>query len=136
MSRIQTIAPRLPLNTSSRFGYDMLVNIRQAVQQNFKCLMLTSPGERVMDPNFGVGLKSYLFQNYGPEVEKNIKVNIRQQVLRYMPFVQISSATILFGDVEPLNPDSNTAYKMSISISYLIQSVGVSDVLNLTLSEY
>tara|TARA_Y100000114_G_scaffold87452_1_gene80848 strand:+ start:576 stop:986 length:411 start_codon:yes stop_codon:yes gene_type:complete len=136
MARIQTIAPRLPLNSNNRFGYDMLVNVRQAVQQNLKCLMLTAPGERTMDPNFGVGLKAYLFQNYGPEVEKNIKVNIRQQVLRYMPFVQVTSASIVFGDVDVLRPDSNTANKMSVSISYLIQSVGVSDILNITLTEY
>jgi len=136
MSKIQTIAPRLPLEPNNRFGYDMLVNLRQTVRQNLKCLMLTAPGERIMEPTFGVGLKKYLFQNYGPEVEKNIKVNIRQQVLKYMPFVQIIDAKMVFGDQLLKSSDSVTSNKMSISIEYLIQTVGVADVLNLSLDEY
>ena len=135
MSRTQTIAPRLPLASDNRFGYDMLVNLRQAVKQNLKCLLLTAPGERIMDPEFGVGLQKYIFQNYGPELEKNIKVNIRQQVLKYMPFVNIVGATIVFGDSHggiSIQTDSAISNKLSISIDYVIKSVGVADVINLS----
>jgi phage baseplate assembly protein W len=135
MAKTQTIAPRLPLAPNDRFGYDMLVNIRQAVKQNFKCLLLTAPGERIMDPSFGVGLKKYLFQNAGPEIEKNIKVNIRQQAQRYMPFISIVDATIVFGDPIDAQMDSTSSNKLSLSINYIIQSVGASDILNLTLGE-
>ena len=136
MAKIQTIAPRLPLAANNRFGFDMLVTIRQAVKQNFKCLILTAPGERIMDPQFGVGLRKYIFQNHGPEVEKNIKVNIRQQTKKYMPFVNIVDATIVFGNPIDVQTDSTSANKLSLSINYIIQSVGISDVLNLTLDEY
>ena len=135
MSRTQTISPRLPLAPNNRFGYDMLVTIRQAVKQNFKCLILTAPGERIMDPSFGVGIKKYIFQNYGPETEKNIKVNIRQQTKKYMPFIDIVDATIVFGDTDGTPSDSTTSNRLSLSINYIIQSVGVSDILNLTLDE-
>lgn len=135
MAKTQTISPRLPLAPNDRFGYDMLVTIRQAVKQNFKCLLLTAPGERIMDPSFGVGMKKYIFQNHGPEVEKNIKVNIRQQEKRYMPFISITDATISFGDQLQVQTDSKTANTMHLTVSYVIQSVGLSDVLNLTLDE-
>jgi phage baseplate assembly protein W len=135
MAKTQTIAPRLPLASNDRFGYDMLVNIRQAVKQNFKCLLLTAPGERIMDPSFGVGMKKYIFQNHGPEVEKNIKVNIRQQAQKYMPFISIVDATIIFGDPVDVQTDSASSNKLSLSINYVIQSVGISDILNLTLDE-
>ena len=135
MAKIQTISPRLPLSPNDRFGYDMLVNVRQAVKQNFKCLILTAPGERIMDPNFGVGIKKYIFQNHGPEVEKNIRVNIRQQAQKYMPFISIVDATIIFGDPVDVQTDSKASNKLSLSINYVIQSVGISDILNLTLDE-
>lgn len=135
MAKIQTIAPRLPLAANDRFGYDMLVNVRQAVKQNFKCLLLTAPGERIMDPSFGVGMKKYIFQNHGPEVEKNIRVNIRQQTQKYMPFISIVDATVVFGDPADAQTDSAASNKLSLSISYVIQSVGISDILNLTLDE-
>ena len=135
MAFTQTISPRLPLTSDTRFGYTMLVTMKQAIAQNLKCLMLTAPGERIMDPQFGVGLKKYLFQNYGPEVVNNIKVNIRQQVKQYMPFVSIQAANIQFGDSLTENQDSNTQNKMYISIQYIVQSVGISDVLNITVQE-
>ena len=85
MSRIRTLAPRLPLNPNNKFGYDMLSTIRGTTKQNFKCLMLTSPGERVMDPEFGVGLKQYLFENFSPELRVDLKTNIRQQTIPNKP---------------------------------------------------
>ena len=88
-----------------------------------------------MDPTFGVGMRKYIFQNFGPEVENNIKVNIRQQVKKYMPFIAISDATIVFGDLVDVQTDSKSSNKLSLSISYSIQSVGISDILNLTLNE-
>ena len=136
MAYIQTISPRLPLANDDRYGYSMLVTMRQSISQNLKCLMLTAPGERIMDPQFGVGLNKYIFQNFGPELVKNIKTNIRQQVSKYMPFVSIKDAIITFGDATTENPDSNNANKLFVEIQYIVQSIGISDVLNLTLSEY
>ena len=89
-----------------------------------------------MDPDFGVGLNKYIFQNFGPELTKNIKTNIRQQVSKYMPFVSIIDAVVTFGETSTENPDSNNANKLFVKIDYIVQSVGISDVLNLTLSEY
>lgn len=136
MSYTQTISPRLPLSNNDRYGYSMLVTMRQSISQNLKCLMLTAPGERIMDPAFGVGLNKYVFQNFGPELVKNIKTNIRQQVSKYMPFVNIKDAEIVFGETSTENPDSNNANKVFVKIEYIVQSIGISDVLNLNLSEY
>ena len=128
MSRIRTLAPRLPLNPNNQFGYDMLSTIRGTTKQNLKCLMLTSPGERVMDPEFGVGLKQYLFENFGPEIRVDLKTNIRQQIGTYLPFVKIKNIRILFGD----DFDSPNYNKLFVSIEYFIQSTSKLDVLNLT----
>ena len=107
--------------------------MRQAIAQNLKCLMLTAPGERIMDPEFGVGLKKYLFQNYGPEVVNNIKVNIRQQVKQYMPFVSIRSEYSIWRFFDRKPRFQYTKQNVHLGIQYIVQSVGISDVLNITL---
>ena len=57
------IGPQLPLNKDHRFGlYSLVQSYKEEVKQNFKNLLLTSPGERMMDPDFGVGLRRYLFE--------------------------------------------------------------------------
>jgi phage baseplate assembly protein W len=136
MSYTQTIAPALPLTNDNRMGYKMNVNMRQVISQNLKCLMLTAPGERIMDPKFGVGLNKYIFSNEGPEVTKNIKVNIRQQVSKYMPFVSIQAVEIDSIENATELPDSKEINKINIIISYVVQSVGISDVLDLSFKQY
>jgi len=129
MSSINTLAPRLPLAIDSKFGYDMLVSVRQTTQQNLKCLLLTAPNERIMDPEFGVGLKRYLFENGSPQLNTDIKIRIRQQVKKYMPFIDLKQVSIKSGDdLSP--PRSNTIF---IVVKYSIRSVGVDDILNLAL---
>ncbi len=127
MSRINTLAPRLPLSLSSDEmpNYQMLTTIRQTSKQNLKCLVLTAQGERMMDPDFGVGIKKYLFENYSADTVQTIRYNINTQVSTYMPFINIINVKILNGeDLSP--PDYN---KMFVSIKYSISSVGISDIL-------
>tara|TARA_R100001082_G_scaffold94456_2_gene61408 strand:- start:3825 stop:4226 length:402 start_codon:yes stop_codon:yes gene_type:complete len=130
MSRVSTLAPRLPLSFSPNGGYNMLVTIKQATKQNFKCLLLTAPGERMMDPQFGVGLKKYLFENYTPQLRTKISFDIQQQVSTYMPFLTLRNIRIESGeDFSP--PDFNRVY---ISVEYAINSVSVVDILNINVT--
>ena len=52
---------RLPMNKDPNDGFQMLKTIPEVAKQNFKMLLLTEPGERVWDKNYGVGLKRFLF---------------------------------------------------------------------------
>ena len=55
------LAVKLPLSRSSIDGNTLIKNNIERTKQNFKMLLLTIPGERIMDPRFGVGLKKYIF---------------------------------------------------------------------------
>jgi uncharacterized protein len=132
MAYTQTLAPQLPLSVDSVFGYSMLETVRQTVQQNLKCLVLTARGERVMDPEFGVGIKKYLFENQGSETKTEIKINIRQQVAKYMPYIEIKQADVFYGS--EISEDSNPN-RINVSITYLVQSVGIGDILNLAFED-
>ena len=56
------LSPRLPLEIDSTDGYRLLKDYISMVKQNMRMLVLTIPGERMMDPDFGVGLRQYLFE--------------------------------------------------------------------------
>lgn len=129
MSKTNTLAPRLPLSKDQRHGYSMLTTMRQTTKQNFKCLMLTAPGERIMDPEFGVGLYKYIFRPNTLDLETEIKRNIRDQAKKYLPFVAIRKVT--FGSND--DPTSSNYNKMYISINYVIKTVGAQDTLSLPL---
>lgn len=65
-----------------------------AIKQNMKMLLLTRKGEYVFDPNFGVGLHNYLFENDATISIPLIKGEIRSQSATYMPYVQIDGINV------------------------------------------
>tara|TARA_E500000331_G_scaffold350481_1_gene395435 strand:+ start:1960 stop:2352 length:393 start_codon:yes stop_codon:yes gene_type:complete len=83
----------LPLVKDPTAGWADLVSAKKAVQQEFKILLLTTPGERVMDPEFGVGLKTYLFENLDRSTLGSIEAKIRKQTSRYLPYIEIRELT-------------------------------------------
>jgi phage baseplate assembly protein W len=80
------LAPLLPIE-SSRF--ELITDYPTLVKQNLKMLILTNPGERMMDVNFGVGLRRYLFEMNNEITYQDIASRIRTQVSQYMPFVEV-----------------------------------------------
>ena len=55
-------------------------------KQKVKMLLLTAPGERIMIPDYGVGLRNFLFEN---TPEFNIREKIITQIATYLPEIQI-----------------------------------------------
>ena len=70
----------LPLTVDPTFGpYNLNTTYEDLAKQNFKMLLLTNKGERIMHPNFGVGLRSYLFEQNTPVTFGEIDKEIRKQ---------------------------------------------------------
>lgn len=110
------ISPVIPLQRDDDDGfYSLTKNLAQNVQQNFKNLVLTAPGERVMIPNFGVGLKNYLFENNELDTQATIAEKINEQVVAYMPFIQIDDIQF-HGDDQQI---------LAIQIVYSVPSVSL-----------
>lgn len=80
------LAPLLPFTTSR---IELIQDYETLVSQNLKMLILTSPGERIMDIKFGVGLRNYLFEMNNEQTYERIASKIREQVALYLPFVEI-----------------------------------------------
>ena len=71
-------------------------------KSNLINVLLTEPGERVMEPNFGVGLKKLLFENQIKEDE--LEGRIKDQCAFYVPEIDITNLII------QIIPDSHTLY--------------------------
>jgi hypothetical protein len=115
------LSPKLPLSTS-KVHYDMIFDMNENIKQNFKNLILTSPGERIMIPDFGVGIKHYLFELKKEVVFNQIKSDIENQVDRWMPFVKIDDISLYEGSQEDET-------KLSLYIRYSIPDLDIADQL-------
>jgi phage baseplate assembly protein W len=79
----------LPLTMDPDDGVALNKTYAAVAKQNFKMLLLTVPGEKIMDPEFGVGLPRFFFENITPETLSKIDSRIRKQTLRYLPFLNV-----------------------------------------------
>jgi hypothetical protein len=115
---------QLPLSRDSADGFTSLKSIKRTISQNLKMLILTNPGERIMDVEYGVGLKRYLFSSKTDLVQSQIEEKVREQVLAYLPVVSIREIRF-----RP-DPHSNT---LGISIIYEIPDIGANDIIEFAL---
>lgn len=120
-----TLGVKLPITKNDIYGYTMIDNIPELIRQNLKMLILTNPGERVMIPDFGVGIMSYLFENFSDTVYIDIENAIKKQASKYLPVVAIES--VIFDNSEP---DNN---KLGIQIKYRIPAINIKDLLEFTI---
>ena len=127
------ISAKLPIQRDSVDGYSLTKTYKENIAQNMKNLLLTVPGERMMDPNFGVGLKEYLFEPNVGVVHPEIKHNIKDQVRIYLPFVEIKSINFLTGTEINLRDTLTLAeedeHRLSVEVVYKILPLDVIDAL-------
>jgi|10_taG_2_1085330.scaffolds.fasta_scaffold36188_2 phage baseplate assembly protein W len=121
-------APKLPLEINKKDGAFVLIkNRKEMIQQNLKSLMLTNPGERIMDMQYGAGVRRLLFEQPDAVLGDSFKIIVQNQINLYMPFVVLLS-------VEALYPkDAASGQIIAIRLRYYISPLDDSDQLILIL---
>jgi len=124
------LAPKLPLYLDANGGFSLHTNFRDLIRQNFKNLLLTSPGERIMMPDFGVGLMSFIFEQETSVLKSRLDSKIREQVKKYIPAISIITTNIISNRENPeLSPNS-----LYVGIKYAITPLGINDLLEITVN--
>jgi len=118
-------SPKLPLQQSDEDGQVLTKTAREAIMQNMKMLMLTVPGERVMDPTFGVGLRRWLFRPLTNATYEEIATEIRRQISTHLPFVNFKGIGIETAEEDVTLGDNG----IRIKITYSVAAIGGIDEL-------
>jgi phage baseplate assembly protein W len=108
------IAVQIPVTTDRENGITLLKNFDDVAAQNLKMLVLTVPGERMMDPDFGVGARRFLFEQMTDSTFRNFESRLYAQQRKYLPYIQITKVEFISALTHP-NTDENT---LGIQIFY------------------
>jgi|TARA_R110002124_G_scaffold44451_1_gene135657 phage baseplate assembly protein W len=123
---MSALGPKLPLFRDQTNGsYSLIYSLAEEIKQNFKNLLLTCPGERMMNPDFGVGVRNFLFLPR-QQITSELRQRIEGQVARYMPFIQLTKIQFNRGINENMADDLNI---LSISIEYAAPSLDLTSEL-------
>ena len=84
-----------PLRRDKFNDFAMTKNSLQQAHHNLKNLLLTSPGERAMQPEFGSNMRAICFE----QVDKNLPVTIEKEVRNaveiWLPYINIQEVNTL-----------------------------------------
>ena len=90
---LKTYAPVIPLQLDK---YGNFINISDTLtnfRQDIKMIMLTNPGEKIMDPLFGAGIRKYLFENMAylsaQLAQSQVKSILSSQLAKYLPDITV-----------------------------------------------
>jgi len=77
-------SPKLPINLLEDSSIESITESLENTKQKLKTLILTNPGEKLMDRNFGVGVRKYLFEtiregNYLNFSKNDVNENVRRE---------------------------------------------------------
>ena len=109
--------PSLPLTRSDEDGhYSLHKTVAAEIKEDFKTLLKTNPGERVMDANFGIGIRRFLFEPNLEQTWANIDSRIRSQVKTYIPAIRINSIKFISSDNFEGVHDNNLGIRIDFTI--------------------
>jgi phage baseplate assembly protein W len=96
---------------------------KDAIKANLINYFLTNPGERPGNPEFGAGLRAYIFTQIDQQDLSFIKDDIQSKVLTFFPDVIIQEITVL---------PTETSNEININITYSVADTGINGALSLS----
>ena len=100
--------PQFPLKIGDKALFEQVQETKNVVFFHLRNLLLTSPGEKISDPDYGVGLRRFLFENLTTGFLNNLVDTIDEAIRTYLIYIEIIRITV------ESPPDSN-AIKVSIA---------------------
>lgn len=107
----QYIGITLPITNSNTGMFAASTTIFQQVKSNYKNLILTKKGERLMQPDFGTNLHRILFENITENTLENARLTVVEATERWMPFLEVLQ-------FEVKNPVNGNPHRIDLSVTY------------------
>lgn len=124
----QDITVEWPLAVTEGHGFATITQSSpiEAVKFNLKNILLTNPGENLSDPEFGVGLGTYLFELETSQNIQGLKQRIINQIQKYANYFSKLNVIV---DISKIN--SNT---LTVRLEFEFGIKKLYDVLEVTVS--
>lgn len=89
-----------PIKMDAR-GQIKLASGAEDVEQAIRIILMTSPGERVMRPDFGCRAKEMVFENLSPETFLIVSESVREALIMWEPRITVNNVTAEMEDGLP-----------------------------------
>lgn len=115
---------KFPFNKKNIFSLDYTT--KNHSRSKLINLLITSPGERLNQPNFGIGIKNRLFEQQTPIAAEDLRNIINPQVQIFIPEIEIKNIAIKDGGLQ--------GHKLFVTVNYSMINNAAEDSISLSFS--
>ena len=109
--------PAWPLKNGTDDLFEMNDSLKKQINFYLRNILMTSPGENISDPSYGVGLRRYLFESFEDGSIDLLSARMSTQIKKYITFINVNRIVI----------DNSAANKenaiLSLKIIYRISTI-------------
>jgi uncharacterized protein len=80
--------------SDARRGEVAMAEEEQDIHESLFIILSTSPGERIMQPTFGCGLKAYVFEEINESVITEMRDAIDRAILFFEPRISVNAISV------------------------------------------
>ena len=95
----------------------------EQAKANLKNLLMTSKGERILQPNFGTGLKTLLFEQADDKLAENIEKVITSSVNFWLPYITIAEIDVRMTDEMKDNNKAEVSVNFTVGNQIDVQQI-------------
>ena len=118
LGRGMAFPPRL--NGEGRFAWSVG---HQSVRDSIRVILTTEPGERLMLPGFGAGLRAFLFEPNVPATHRLLEERVLFALRRWEPRIAVESVRVA--------PHPTEATRAVVTVRYALVATGSRDDIDL-----
>ena len=104
---------RFPITVDEVTGRVVLSGHEENIRESIMIILLTRPGERVMQPEFGCRIHDFMFQRPDHPVRVQMEQAVREALIRWEPRIR---------DIRVMAAVSGEGNKVVITVDYIVRS--------------
>lgn len=112
--------------TSDTGGVSTISSINRVIEQQILDILSTHPGERVMSPRYGGGIKSILFEELDPLVFSEYRIDFMQELNDYLTVGKVIDMAIYAAEEDYSGKEWETS--VVVAVKYAVPPFGSSVV--------
>jgi hypothetical protein len=105
---------KFPVSVDATTGRFLLSEGEEDIAEAIRVILMTSRGERVMRPEFGCGLRDYVFGTMDETSLRLMETDIREAITVWEPRVRDVEVSVSVADSQE--------GRLSISVTYIVRS--------------
>ena len=91
-----------------------------AVKNNIRNLLLTNKGERFLQPNIGLNLRRYMFEQMNDDTIESVRLEIVDTLKIWLPFVEIRDLRVGTNETDSIGKN-----KLNIFVLFNIKKIQI-----------